>query len=223
MRSSRIGLFTLGALVLATASSFTAWSQAAQDPIPAAQAVVQAACALGTEDYQFTGNKSCKKCHLNVEKAWQETKHAKAFDTLKPGNAKEAKEKAKLDPAKDYSKDEVCVACHVVGFKQPGGYAIPDPADEKAVKAAAKMENVGCENCHGPGGKYSEVFEEIAKSGRKYKVDELYAVGLKKVEAATCTACHNEKGPTHTGEAFDFEKMKEKGVHAHEPLKQREG
>lgn len=171
----------------------------------------------------YEGTKSCKKCHLPVEKSWAETKHAHAMETLKPGQAVEAKSKFKLDPNKDYTQDTGCLMCHTTGYGRAGGYALPAADDAKAVKAAAKFENVGCESCHGPGSVYTPVFEEITKSGRKYKLDELRAAGLSKIEASTCTTCHNNKSPTYdASQPFDFVKMSERGVHAHEPLKQRE-
>ena len=105
---------------------------------------------------------------------------------------------------------------------KPGGYATPDAADEKAVKQAKKFEAVGCESCHGPGSAFIIVHEEIKKSKRTYTDDEMYAAGLKKIEEATCTRCHNEESPTY--QAFDFEKQKHSTDGAHElfPLKQRQ-
>lgn len=172
------------------------------------------------EEYEYVGNKKCKKCHMKEYKSWKETKKAKTFEPLKPGQASEAKEKANLDPAKDYTKDEGCLACHATGYGHTGGYFIPDPADEKAVKKAAKLEGVGCEGCHGPGSGYIKLFQEIKKSKRTYKVEEVYAAGLTKIEEAACTGCHNEKSPTY--ESFDFEKQKNEGLHELLPLKQRE-
>lgn len=174
--------------------------------------------------YTYVGSGACKKCHIKEHKSWAATKMGKAFETLKPGQAKEAKEKFKLDPNKDYSKDATCVKCHVTGHGKPGGYAIPAEGNEQAAKDSAKLENVGCESCHGPGSEYIKVFEEITKSKRKYKVDELYKVGLAKIEASTCTACHNKDGPTvDPAKPFDYEKQKEEGLHERVPLKDREG
>ena len=68
------------------------------------------------------------------------------------------------------------------------------------------------------------VFKEILKSKRKYKVEELYAVGLQKISKDTCLKCHNEESPTiNPGDTFDYEKRKDQGTHEHKPLKQREG
>lgn len=124
---------------------------------------------------------------------------------------------------KDYTKDDSCLPCHTTGFGQEGGYAIPDPENKKAVKQAKKLQDVGCESCHGPGSEYIKVFKEIFTSKRKYKVEELYAVGLTKIGESTCTSCHNETSPTIVpGESFDYEKRKNEGTHEHHPLKQRE-
>jgi len=173
--------------------------------------------------YAYVGSFRCKKCHLNEYKSWEATRMAKSFDILKPGQHKEAKEKVKIDVGKDYTKDEKCLKCHTTGFQQTGGYTAPPGDDEKAVRKAEQLAGVGCESCHGPGSAYIEVFEEILKSKRKYKAEELYAIGLTKVSEATCKTCHNQEGPTYDpATPFDYEKRKHDGVHAIQPLKQRE-
>ncbi len=174
--------------------------------------------------FKYVGSKSCKMCHSSVEhKSWTKTKMGQAFDTLKPGNAKEAKVKHNLDPEKDYTQDATCLKCHTTGFGHAGGYVIPDPKDKKAVRKAKKLQNVGCESCHGPGSEYNKLFREIMQTQRKYKVEELYAVGLQKITKDTCTACHNEHSPTiDAGAPFDFETMKDKDLHERQEMKQRE-
>lgn len=190
---------------------------------PDQASVGMVAATVSAGDYEYVGSKKCKKCHIPQYKSWEKGKKGHALETLKPGQATEAKQKHELDSAKDYSTDESCLKCHTTGFGHATGYAIPDPEDKKAVKRAKKLAGVGCESCHGPGSAYVKVFEEITKSKRTYKVEELYAVGLNKIEEATCTACHNEQGPTFdAANPFDFEKMKEQGAHEHTELKQRE-
>jgi len=197
---------------------------ASDEPVILAGGVAAAALSAG-DDAKFTyvGSKSCKKCHPKQYKSWAKTKMAKSFEILKPGQAKEAKEKFKLDPAKDYSTDETCLKCHTTGYGEPGGYATPDAEDKKAVKKAKALQGVGCESCHGPASAYNKVFEEILKSKRKYKQDELYKVGLKKIGKESCVNCHNDKGPTFDkSKPFDYDKRKDDGTHDHKPLKQRE-
>jgi hypothetical protein len=167
------------------------------------------------------GSTKCKKCHLAEHKSWEGMRHGKAFETLKPGNATEAKAKHKLDPQKDYTKDATCVGCHTVGMGKPGGYQMP--ADEETAKKTKAFEGVGCENCHGAGGSYMDLHEEIMKSKRKYKQEEMFKAGMVKQEVAVCLQCHNEKSPTvDTTVPFDYEKMKAKAIHEHTPPKQRE-
>ncbi len=176
------------------------------------------------DKFSYVGSKACKKCHLKLYKSWEKTKSAKAFETLKPDQAAEAKTKHGLDPKKDYTQDKSCLKCHVTGFEEAGGYAIPDPTDKKAVKRAKNREGSGCESCHGPGSHYIAVFKELQKSKRKYKVDELYAVGLVKLGPSACTNCHNAKSPTYTEDKkLDYKRDKDKETHDHKPLKQREG
>ena len=168
-------------------------------------------------DAEYVGSKACKKCHIKVFKSWEKTKHANTLDVLKAGEAAEAKTKHGLDPAKDYTTDESCLACHSVGFGKPGGYAVP--ADEDAAKKVKDLVGVGCESCHGAGGGYIELHTAIQKEKREYTLDEMKAAGLVVPDEAACKSCHNDKSPTHEG--FDFAAAKDKGVHEHAPLKYR--
>jgi hypothetical protein len=173
--------------------------------------------------YSYVGTKKCKKCHVQHHRSWKATEMGKAFDILRPGKSSEAKRKYDIDVNEDFTQDKTCLKCHTVGFGKPGGYAIPSPEDKKAMRTARKLMSVGCESCHGPGSGYVKVFDEIMKSKRKYKVEELYAVGLRKIDESACTACHNDKSPTHdAGNPFDYEKEKDEGIHEHFPLEQRE-
>jgi len=192
---------------LATTTSLTFLTVADKDPSP----------------YKYVGSKKCKKCHIKQFKSWEKTRMGRAFDILKPGNSKEAKEKFKVDVNKDFTADPTCLKCHTVGFSRPGGYFVPDPSDKKAVRKAKKLQGIGCESCHGPGSEYVKIFTEILKSKRKYRVEELYSAGLTKIGEATCKTCHNEESPTiNAGDPFNYEERKAKGTHEHFPLKQRE-
>ena len=220
---TRLTIFTG---LVAIGAGLAYWQVDLVSPAVAGDESVLAAAATvlpslnGEGKYEYIGNKKCRKCHSKEYKSWKETAKAKTFEPLKPGQASEAKQKHNLDPAKDYTTDEGCLACHSTGLGQPGGYFVPDAADEAAVKKAKKLEGVGCESCHGPGSAYSEVFQEIKKSKRMYKVEELYAVGLKKVGESMCIGCHNDKSPTY--KPFDYETQKSEGLHEVHPLKQRE-
>ena len=175
---------------------------------------VEAACPR-REDAKFVGSKSCQKCHFKEYASWQKTKMAQAFNTLKPNQAAEAKQKAKIDPAKDYTKDAKCVACHVTGYGQPGGYPeIGKEWNDEEKSRAALMEGVGCESCHGPGEKYSP----FKKDNKEYKWADIAKLGAIHPDEKRCITCHDGKGPTSPGEFKFSEKI---GKDTHEVIKMK--
>jgi hypothetical protein len=103
----------------------------------------------------FVGSDTCKQCHKKEHAIWKETHHAKAFQTLVAAAKPSLRQ---FDPE--------CVICHTVGFKHPDGYndltrhvaqdllkqkAKPGDVAAALAKHNEKLENVGCESCHGPG------------------------------------------------------------------------
>ena len=163
-------------------------------------------------EHAFVGTKNCRKCHIKEWKSWAETKMAKTFETLKPGAAAEAKTNAGLDPDKDYSTDPKCVACHVTGYGQPGGFVSIEETPDRA--------GVGCEMCHGPGGTYTKT-EHMSLKNKSYKKAAVVAVGLvDTVSVEQCKVCHNTDSPFVGDDyVFDFEANKAKGTHKQFPLK----
>ena len=160
----------------------------------------------GAEEAQYLGSSKCKMCHIKQYKSWEATTMATSFETLKPQQKAEAKTKAGLDPAKDYTQDETCLPCHTVGYGKPGGYA--------AGSDNPGLLGVGCECCHGPGSQYVE----HKKKNRDYKRADIYALGMTAPDEANCLTCHNEKSPTHVEGSWDYEKAKAQS-HEHLPLK----
>jgi hypothetical protein len=75
----------------------------------------------------FIGTDACTDCHDEERKVWDGTAHARAYATLQKD-------------FKEYNLD--CVSCHVTGYGKPGG---------STVTFNEKLQNVGCEVCHGPG------------------------------------------------------------------------
>ncbi len=163
-------------------------------------------------EHAYVGSKNCKKCHLQQHKSWSETKMAQAFELLKPGVAAEAKQKAGFDPGKDYTRDAQCLPCHTTGYGKPGGFV--------DIETTPDLAGIGCEECHGPGGTYTQEGYMTLKN-KEYKKADLVAVGLvDTVSAKQCLHCHDkEKNPFAPAEPFDFEKMKEKDLHQRYPLK----
>ncbi len=108
------------------------WAGGGGLPAAAVAAPDSAQPAVSESDYTYVGTKKCKSCHLEVHKSWGKTKMGMAFETLKPGHAKEAKVQFGFDTQKDYTTDETCLPCHTTGFGKPGGYKIP--ADKRAAR-----------------------------------------------------------------------------------------
>jgi hypothetical protein len=75
----------------------------------------------------FIGVEECTTCHEEERAFWDGTAHAHAYKTL-------------VDGSKEYNLE--CVGCHVTGYGKPGG---------STVTHNAKLQNVQCETCHGPG------------------------------------------------------------------------
>ncbi len=151
-------------------------------------AVLTLFIGLGTSlaaEAKYVGAKKCKACHKEEYKTWTSMTHAKALSVL---NAEE-------------QKNPECLGCHTTGYGKPAA-------------STAKLENVQCEACHGPGKLYKSV-KIMSKS--KYKADpegsreKAIAVGLILPTEEVCKQCHNEKSPQFKG--FDFKASVEKIKH----------
>ena len=117
----------------------------------------------------FLGADLCIRCHADEGKQWHTTAHSLAWQTL-------------IDAKKD--ADQECIGCHVVGYKQAGGF--------QGGQDAPRLSNVQCENCHGMGTRHAE-----------------YATALKVSEIA-CKQCHRpDRDPD-----FDWAKKSPKIAHS---------
>jgi len=81
----------------------------------------------------FATETECKTCHPKAHKTWQHSRHGKAYNTLRKVNK---------------AFDPECLACHVTGWNQAGGFISEIDTPE--------LENVQCEVCHGPALNHSE-------------------------------------------------------------------
>jgi hypothetical protein len=165
--------------------------------------------ATAAEGPRFVGSSRCKTCHFAEHKSWAATRMAKAFDLLRPNAAAEAKRKAGLDPAKDYTADPACLPCHTTGHGKPGGFV--------SASATSALAGVQCEACHGAGSEYLKE-GKMTLANRKYRRADLVASGMVLQSAANCARlCHNEKSPTHR--PLDYAQGVKTEVHKLVPLK----
>ncbi|MBN8475576.1 cytochrome c family protein [Sulfuritalea sp.] len=167
-------------------------------------AAVSFVTPVGAQTPGYTGNRVCAKCHFDQGEAWRKTGHAKAFDSLKPNVKAAAKTRAGLDPAKDYSADPNCVACHVTGHGENGGYKTGmNPDDAKLVIG------VSCESCHGAGSiyrqKHADAVDKLKASGETTDRQVLIDAKQNFDYESACVSCHlNYQGSPWAGAKAPF-------------------
>ena len=115
----------------------------------------------------YVGSIACQTCHQPEFNQWKTTRHAFAFNTL-------------LKAQKHFYPD--CVSCHVVGFGYQTGYTVREDQDH--------FRNVGCETCHGPGGKHI-----VQPSSQNIRGT---------VEEKICLECHNQEHSPGFQERIDL-------------------
>jgi predicted CXXCH cytochrome family protein len=89
--------------------------------------------AFSEESGTYVGGKKCAGCHSAINKSWQDTRHARAMESLKKSNQENLPN---------------CIKCHVTGYERDGGFIDNELTPE--------MAGVQCEVCHGPGGKHAK-------------------------------------------------------------------
>jgi hypothetical protein len=138
----------------------------------------------------FIGSEACGKCHEDAYEIWKNTPHSHAYKTLA---------EAKYPSLRQY--DAECIVCHTVGFSYVSGYT-----DEVNT---AKLKNVGCESCHGPGSlhaKNPENLEWRARMNQPWRG----AANQKAKDLAIeklCVSCHdidNDVNWVHTPQKNPF-------------------
>ncbi|HVZ71516.1 MAG TPA: multiheme c-type cytochrome [Polyangia bacterium] len=113
----------------------------------------------------YVGMDKCVSCHEPAGIFWRGTVHAQAWKTL-------------VDVGKQ--ADYKCVSCHVTGYGEVGGTSLG---------FTKKLENIQCEQCHGPGS--AHVAGEGLESPPAIQLD---------VPSSVCTTCHNE----HHSDTFNY-------------------
>ena len=119
----------------------------------------------------YVSSGACAQCHMKEYAVWANSGHARTSDQL---------------VVKKHEFEVSCLACHATGLQNVGSTA---PSD------LAKIQNVACEQCHGPGA------DHAAKPGKGY--------GQIPDAQASCSACHTPQ----TSPSFDLKAAWEKIKH----------
>lgn len=147
----------------------------------------------------YEGKAVCIKCHDLQGETFEDTVHAKAFDSLKANVKSDVKKLAKLNPGQDYTQDENCIGCHTTGYGEPGGYSADMPAGLRK-----SLQGVTCEACHGAGSlfrdQHGEAENVLKREGEYTDRKVLIAAGQNYDYEAKCVACHlNYEGSGYQG------------------------
>lgn len=157
-------------------------------------ALIITAWSLNPSDGGFVTSKICSVCHSGdsvnyVYEKWQESAHAKAYQTLKSVEAKNIAKKLGIN---DPLKSEKCLKCHVTN----GGVG----------KNINFEEGVSCEACHGPGSKYI-----MRNTMSNRELSKKKGLKIPANDPKFCKTCHNQESPTH--KEFNFASAWEKIIH----------
>ena len=149
---------------------------------------------------KFAGSDECATCHTQADAVFQKTPHAHAFATLE-----------KLNPPRIH--DPECVSCHVTGWNFQGFY--PYESGFGSHEKTPKLENNGCENCHGPGKEHADA--ETNGNAPPAKLNALRAQLRLPMERdknkENCAQCHDGENSPKFDKEFDayWEKIFHKG------------
>jgi hypothetical protein len=128
----------------------------------------------------YAGTEQCLACHPGAAAVWKTSAHARAFATL-------TGRKAQADPK--------CIGCHTIGFGQSSGY--------RREFGAARLVDVGCESCHGPGSLHV----------RQREGDAAVNFTFRPLGAGDCIRCHYGE----FSRPFDWDQMWPVVKHGKEP------
>ncbi len=124
---------------------------------------------------EYVGVDQCATCHVQAFDFWKKTPHARAVNTLVTRN--------KLF-------DGNCIGCHVTGYRKPGGSVLGKleyTANVNGTAFTKKLQDVGCEVCHGPGSLH--IKNPLGPDGKPHNIQ-------REAKAELCVSCHNAEHST---------------------------
>lgn len=126
---------------------------------------------LAFEEGPFVGSQACAECHSSEHAWWQDSPHGQAMASLSRDYV--------VAEHPDAASNLECVSCH----------ASPRASGAQPSELAGYNtdESVGCESCHGPGGRH------VAAGGGKDNIQGLGESCPVCVLEAVCTSCHTPR------------------------------
>jgi|GEM_PF-2750552 len=140
-----------------------------------------------TSSAEVAGVDVCAKCHEEEYEIWRKSKHAAAWKTLEEEKVRQGL--AWADPS--------CQICHTTAYGHNGGF---QSVVTSAVVPAKKLNNVGCESCHGPSKAHADDF---AKSKPEKVKTAMFTKEIDAVQGGSgqemsrvkknCVQCHDQE------------------------------
>lgn len=175
-------------------------------------AIALAASPARAGESRYVGARVCAGCHGKTEPgnpfhAWQTSKHADAYRTLKARSESKPRQLGDVElwivevgrgtkyglPTPAMQAKE-CLPCHTTAFG----------AEAKLLASSFDVQDgVQCESCHGPGSAHADAMAENARDGGHRPAGLKRPADERAIEAQ-CTGCHERSGPCGD---FDFASM----------------
>ncbi|MGQ0634192.1 MAG: multiheme c-type cytochrome [Planctomycetaceae bacterium] len=161
-----------------------------------------------TQPNQYVGARVCGECHTRAYKKWLETPHAHATEAIKFG--RKAANGKYSDAFIGRIFDPECVNCHVTGWSPDAKVVSRYNSGFESERATPHLTGQQCENCHGPGGRHTELerrFKNEPNLAQEVeKLRDLAHIPLDQAAVKACVKCHDGDNDPHfktDGDVFE--------------------
>ena len=137
--------------------------------------------AMASKKYSYTGNAKCRLCHRDFFLGRKEDKHDHAYEKL-------------VATQPEHAENPRCMTCHTTGHGVRSGF--------KNMKRTARLANVQCEGCHGPGSVHIKLqaknmptggTSQIEKNSREVLGGFLAGTDKPEILKKMCKSCHKKR------------------------------
>ena len=158
----------------------------------------------------WVGSESCQECHAAIYEQWKQTPHSNAMKTL-------------VD--KEHEADPECVRCHTVGWEIDtfGRHWVRRKSAFQTHEKTPLLENVGCENCHGPGSLHvrepdrKDLFAAWRSTAASVDAGKMW----RDFGRAGCSGCHDVENSHGFNQADGYETYRPQVDHRDVPKDRR--
>lgn len=148
--------------------------------------------AINSKKYSYMGNAKCRLCHRDFFIGRKKDVHDHAYENLVASNP-------------EHADNPRCLSCHTTGYGVRTGF--------RNMKRSAKLANVQCEGCHGPGRVHiqrqvakmpADGISSIDKNSTEKAGGFLAGTDKPEILKRMCKSCHTDRW-NHNAKDFDKE------------------